>query len=55
MLSGSIKQWIKDNPMDAECIEDLECWCCEEFEILDDETADEIFQYARDCHPCMDK
>lgn len=43
-----IKQWIKDNPMDAENREDLANWCCEEFNIDDDAQADKIWNWCRE-------
>lgn len=54
-LPYKVKEYIEDNPQDAECIEDLENWCCDQFEISDDATADEVFKYARECHPFMEK
>ena len=46
-MEYKIKQWIKDNPIDADCREDLCNWACEEFEIDDDKTVKEVWDYAK--------
>lgn len=43
-----IKRWIKNNPMDAECREDLADWACDRFEVTEDEDADKIWNLVRD-------
>jgi len=43
-----VKQWIKENPMNAENLEDLEQFCCDHFEIDDDADADKVYKFCKE-------
>ena len=48
MIPFKIKDWLKNNPMDAECREDLANWCYVEFDIDDIQLQNYIWFYLRD-------
>lgn len=54
-LSYEIKQFVKENPLDAENREDLLNWTCDQFGINSDEQVNEIYDLIRKLHPFMEK
>lgn len=46
-LTYETKQWLRDNPMDADNQEDLINWCLDEFNISSEDMIASICYYVR--------
>jgi len=49
-----IKQWIKENPLDAKCQEDLWTWALDHFDVPE-EHEEEVWSWVRNLHIEMTK
>lgn len=51
--SYDIKKWLEENPMNAENLEDLFNWCCDEFNVPK-EKLDDVWNWCRRAQPFLE-